>query len=410
MALRRYYVLVGICALLSLAGECSKPDWLSRLEHSVDVAEPQLVAALDKLATDLPAAIDRLDKVSADRLRELDGTLRDAVDGLNYVLAQNGDRLDAALAARVQQLTQIASALAADVHGVALGLSTRITATVDVLLATTQQAAQHLLAELEVNLARVRGEGDRVVADAYSETHDVIIRVVGVSLLALAVIGAAIVFATQLRRRGAAALAVQAGLLSLVAAAGVTLLFSRSVRQRFVRVTPVVIDHTGCPRALADGSRFLAAIRNGVTPEAVGDASELLPRVSSCLIVGGSRELVDRATERLSAMRRALGIARPCLTNDECNAGTTCDIASGACVVRCDENRDCAAGLLCHTGQNRCGPPCTGVCPGGGRCTDGVCIDRIPPRIGGGRDWIRLRACSRDPACISIGGQLRLER
>lgn len=410
---RHHRLLVIAFAIAALGGECTKPDWLSRLEHSVDVAVPRLEAALDQLAADLPAAVARLDAVAARRLIELDATLRDAVDGLNHVLASNRERLDAALAARVEQLASIATAVAADAHAVALGLSTRISATTSELLVSTRLAAQRLLADLDVQLARVTQEGDRVVADVYSASSDLIVRIAGLALLVLGLIGGSLVFVIRVDRRRGVTLGLQVGLTAIVIAAGALVLLSSRVRAQFVPIEPVVIDHPTCPAALAASVAYLGRYRTRVTPDAVAEASEVMPAVASCLVVGGSEELSTAATARLAEIRRLLGIEHACTGSATCEPGETCEAATGACVRRCTAHRDCTAGELCHPMSRTCSAPCTTACPRGGTCRNGTCqmSEQHGPRIiGGGRGWFQLAACDidrRGRAPGSAGGAAR---
>lgn len=397
---------IALVLCISLGAECSKPDWVKELEHAVDVAVPELEKALDDLAKDLPAAVDKLDQVTADRVRELDATLRDAVDGLNHVLAENQRRLDAALAARVRQLTKIATALAADVRGVARGLTTRISASVTLLLAETRAAAQRVIADLGAQVARVQTEGDRVVADVYSQGLDLTVRIVGVVLLAIGAIGAGLIFVTRVKRRTRAALVAQGVGAAVVLAAGAGLVLSSGLRGTLVRVEPVIVDHRDCAAALADATTYVGVHAQGVSPEAVAEASALMPRIASCLVMAGSSELFELAQARLAAVRRLLGIARPCIASSECAGGQTCDVASGACVRRCATNPDCLQGEVCHPAQHACAPPCAGSCPGGAVCTSGVCVPSTTGTgtlvIGGGRNWARLRGCADDDRCLRI--------
>ncbi len=399
---RRNRLLAFALALLALGNVCSKPDWLAALEASVDRAVPKLEEALDKLAKDLPAAVAKLDAVAAKRLRELDAVLRDAVDGLNYVLEQNRGRLDAALAARVEQVTRIAQSLAADVSAVALGFSTRISATVSELLLSTQLAANRLLVDLGAQMTRIEREGDRVVADVHSEADDAIVRIVGVALVVLGLIGGALVLLLQIRRRRGVTLGIQLGAVVLVTAAGALLLLSSGVRRRFVPVAQVVVDHTICPQALARSAEYLGKFQARVTPEAVADATEIMPAVAACLAMGGSQDLIDRATARLAEIRRLLQIAPPCLSSAECLAGQTCNPTTGVCRRTCSQNRDCDASEVCHPSLTACGKPCTGACPGGGDCVGGDCRAAAGPSIRGGRGWTRLATCAKDTTCLQI--------
>lgn len=409
-ALRRYRALALALALASIGNVCSKPDWLAALEQSVDRAVPKLEEALGKLAADLPAAVARLDEVTARRLRELDATLRDAVDGLDYVLERNRGRLDAALAARVEQVTRIAQSLAADVSAIARGLSTRISTTVSELLISTQLAANRLLVELGVQLTRIEREGDRVVASAHDDTDEAIVRIAGLGLVIIGMLGGGLVLILVIRRRRAAALGIQLGAILLVTGAGALLLLSSGVRRRLVPVEQVVIDHEICPRALARSAEYLGAYRAGVTPEAVVEATEVMPAVAACLSMGGSQELTERATTRLAELRRLLQIAPPCMGSAECPAGQTCNAATGVCRRACSEHRDCSAGEVCHAAAGAsagadagaCAMPCTGTCPGGGACVRGVCRAGAVAAIGGGRGWSRLATCAKDTACLQI--------
>jgi hypothetical protein len=402
----RYHLLVALLAIATLGGECTKPDWVKRLEHSVDVAVPQIEAALDKLAADLPAAVAKLDAVAGRRLAELDSTLRDAVDGLAYVLAHQRDHLDAALAARVQQLAAMAQKLAYDVHAVALGLSTRITATTTELLAATRAAATSLLVRLDAQIARIESESGRVVANVYSEVDDMIVRIVGVILLVLGLIGGALVLILRIGRRRAIAFAIQLAAIGTVTLAGSLLLLSGTVRRWFVHVEPVVIDHTECPTALSTGVTYIGRYRAGVTPAAVAEASTIVPPIASCLVMAGSPDLFDRAGQRLAEIRRMLGIEHPCISSTACRAGTTCDVATGACIEACTRSSDCQAGAVCHESERACGPPCTTTCPGGATCSGGICkpgaYAATALEIRGGRGWNRVETCAGDPACLAI--------
>lgn len=404
----RSRLLAIALALSALGNVCSKPDWLAALEASVDRAVPKLEEALDKLAKDLPAAVAKLDAVAARRLRDLDATLRDAVDGLSYVLEHNRGRLDAALAARVEQVTRIAQALAADVSAIALGFSTRISATVSELLLSTQLAANRLLVDLGAQITRVEREGDRVVADVHSAADDAIVRIVGVVLVVLGLIGGALVLLLQIRRRRAVTFGIQLGLVVLVTLAGALLLLSSGIRRRFVPVAEVVVDHAICPQALARSAEYLGKYQANVTPEAVAEATEIMPAVAACLAMGGSQDLTERATARLAEIRRLLQIAPPCLSSAECPAGQTCNPATGVCRRTCSQSRDCDASEVCHPSLTACGKPCTAACPGGAECVGGVCRAAAGPSIHGGpsirggRGWTRLATCAKDTTCLQI--------
>jgi len=398
--------LAALLAIGVLLGACTKPDWLKRLEHAVDIAVPQLEAALDTIAKDLPLAVAKLDAVAGRRLAELESTLRDAVDGLSYVLAHQRDHLDAALAARVQQLAAIAQTLAYDVHAVALGLSTRITASTTELLAATRAAATRLLVQLDAQIARVETESGRVVASVYSEVDDMIVRIVGIALLVLGLAGGAVVLILRINRRRAVAFAIQLAAIGTVTLAGSLLLLSGTVRRWFVHVEPVVIDHTECPTALTAGVTYIGRYRAGVTPAAVAEASTIVPPIASCLVMAGAPALVERATQRLAEIRRMLGIAHPCIDSSACSAGATCDVATGACIETCTRSTDCQAGVVCHESERSCGPPCTTTCPGGATCGGGICkpgaYAATARGIRGGRGWNRVETCAGDPACLAI--------
>lgn len=398
----RNRLLAVALALLALGNVCEKPGWLAELERTVDRAVPLLEDALAKLAKDLPAAVAKLDENAGKRLKELDTTLRDAVDGLNYVLENNRGRLDAALAARVEQVTQIAQSLAADVAAIARGLSTRISTTVSQLLLSTQLAANRLLVDIGAQITRIEREGDRVVADVHSEADDVIVRIVGLGLIVIGLIGGGLVLLLQVRRRRLPVLGIQLGVVVVVTAAGALLTLSMGVRRRFVPVEQVVVDHTVCPQALARSAEYLGKYQARVTPEAVAEATEIMPAVASCLSMGGSADLTERATLRLAEIRRMLQIAPPCLSSAECIAGQTCNQATGACRRTCIQSRDCDAGEVCHPALRTCGKPCTGACPGGGECSGGSCRTAAEVRIPGGRGWSRLAACAKDTACLQI--------
>ena len=408
-------VALAFAVLLSLGGQCTKPGWLSDLEHALDNAVPRLVAALDHIAAELPAAVARLDRVTSTRLTALDATLRDAVDGLDHVLASDRQRLDAALAARVEQLANIAGSLEADVHAIALGVSTRISASVDELLVATRASALRLLGSLDVQVGRVETAGTEVVGQLYSSGQDLAVRVIGVALVLVGLIGGALVFVSAARRRQPIAFGVQTASVLVVTAAGAVLILATPVRMRLLHVQDVVLDHRDCPQALADAAGYLARYHAGATPTAVADATTVLPAVASCLVMSGSSELFKRATARLAEIRTLLGIARACTSAAECPAGEDCDVASGGCVQRCGASRDCPAAMVCHASQHSCGPPCTGTCPGGAICKAGECSAAPASRgaldgpggLGGGR-WTRAATCHGDATCLMVlGGPAR---
>jgi hypothetical protein len=398
----RNRLLAIALALAALGNVCSKPDWVAALEASVDRAVPQLEEALDKLAKDLPAAVARLDAVAAKRLRDLDATLRDAVDGLNHVLEHNRGRLDAALAARVEQVTRLAQSLAADTSAIARGFSTQNSTTVSELLLSTQLAANRLLVDLGAQVTRVEREGDRVVADVHSAADDAIVRIVGVVLVVIGLIGGALVLLLQIRRRRGVTLGIQLGLAVLVTVAGALLLLSEGVRRRFVPVAEVVVDHAICPQALARSAEYLGKYGANVTPEAVAEATEIMPAVAACLAMGGSQDLIERATARLAEIRRLLQIAPPCLSSAECPAGQTCNPTTGVCRRTCAQSRDCDASEVCHPSLAACGKPCVAACPKGAACVGGICRAAARPPIAGGRGWTGLGTCAKDTTCLQI--------
>ncbi|MEZ4360100.1 MAG: hypothetical protein R3B48_07965 [Kofleriaceae bacterium] len=388
----------AMLALALLAGGCDKPGWLADLEHKLDVAVPQIISALDQLAEELPAAVDRLDAVAGQRLAELDAELRDAVDGLNLVLAQNQGRLDAALTARVEDLARYAAALSADVHAVSLGLTTRVTASVDSVLRDTRASAQRLLATLGGQLAHVEEQGDRAVAQVADEAQDTIVRLAGGAALALGLLGGALVVLLPIARRRPAAFALQMVLATAVAGVGAALVLSGSLRARLVPTQEVIVGHDACSAPLAEAANLL-----GLTAASAADATALLPRLAACQALATSRAQLDAARARLLALRAKLGATARCAADEDCPAGSRCDLARGACQAGCRRDADCAAGTLCHPLGARCAPPC-GACPTGARCVASRCesVLRLPgidrgPLILGGRG--ELSACLRDPAC-----------
>jgi len=165
---------------------------------------------------------------------------------------------------------------------------------------------------------------------------------------------------------------------------------------------PVVVDHALYPQALATSVAYLGKYTGRVTPEAVAEASEVIPAVAACLSMSGSQDLTDKAIVRLAELRRLLGIAPPCLTSAECPTGLTCNPRSGACRRACTQSRDCDAGDVCHKSVNACARPCTSLCPGGGACVAGICQVGAESQIGGGRGWGTLATCGRDTACLQV--------
>lgn len=394
---------VAFVVLVALAlGGCTKPDWLGELEGVVDRAVPRLEAALDQLAAELPAAVARLDEISRQRLLELDGTLRDAVEGLDHALARRGEQLDAALAARVGQLASIAASLAADVHGIALGVTSRTSTTVSQLLGSTRAAAAQLLGELGAQIGAAEQAGALVISEVRSEGRDLVVRIAGLALIVLGLAGGALAFVVQWRRRRAVAFWIQLALVVAATAAGSLLVLWSGLRARLAGAAPVVVDHRSCPDALAGAASYLGRHRGAPTPEAAVEATEVLPAVASCLVLGGSSELFERATQRLAELRAWLGIARACVAPADCPAGEQCEVGSGACVAACETHRDCPAGQVCHGSERACGPPCTGACPGTARCTASVCTAGSAAEIPGRRGWTRAAACRGDPVCLSL--------
>lgn len=386
-------------AIAALVVACDKPDWLADLERKLDVAVPQIVAALDQLAADLPVAAARVDAVVGQRLAELDAELRDAVDGLNLVLAQNQGRLDAALTARVEDLARYAAALGADVHAISLGLTSQIGASVDATLRDTRAAAQRLLATLGAQVTHVEQQGALAVAQVADQAQDTIVRLASGGALALGLVAGALVVLLPITRRRPAVFALQMSLATAVAGAGAALVLSSELRARLIPTQSVIVAHDACSAPLATAAHLL-----GTSTVSAASMTELLPRLAACQALATSRAQLDLARGRLFALRARLGATARCTNDDDCPAGSRCELRLGACQAGCHRDADCPAGSLCHPMGARCGPPC-GTCPSGARCVASRCewtqrspgSGRGPPLILGGRG--ELGACLRDPTC-----------
>jgi hypothetical protein len=402
-------------------GACTKPAWLADLEHKLDVAVPQLTAALDHLTAELPAAVAKLDAVMGRRLAELNAELRDSVDGLNVVLGESAGHLDAALAARVEDLARYATSLAADVHAISLGLSTKVSASVDTLLRQTQLSARRLLATLGAQIERVEREGNRTVAAVHSEAQDTLARLIGAGVVVVAVVAGALILLLPMHRRRPLAFALQMTAVTAMAAAGAVLLASSAARARFAPTLPIIVDHTVCPTALASAADFIGGA--ATAPVSAANASELLPRLAACQAFAANREQYDAARAKIAAIRQLLGIPAACLADRECHPGQRCDLGRGVCDGGCDRDAQCVAGLVCHPANRSCAAPC-GTCPAGSACQDHRCVAPPPapaapsgaapvpgrPRIDGGRGEDLLLRCAGDPRCLERSWRIKLPR
>jgi hypothetical protein len=121
----------------------------------------------------------------------------------------------------------------------------------------------------------------------------------------------------------------------------------------------------------------------------------------------------------------------PTCTTESCAPGLRCDIASGACIAGCDEDRDCAgasgdggatsqrcesvshqcvecvrdehcpAGFLCV--GNLCAAGCNGsrACPAGQSCCGGACVDPQSSTAHCGACGTVCTAANATPACLN---------
>jgi hypothetical protein len=409
--------VVVVCALVSIAGPCDKPDWLAEFERRLDSAVPRLEAALDKLAQDLPRLAGLVDQAAADEVALLNRLLRENVDGINQILTENRERLDAALVARVEQLARFAEQLAAQVSQMANGLLARITLSVNELVAQTELTSRALLTSMDLQIARVRDEGGRTVAQVYSGSQDLTVRIAGGIMVILALGFGGAFFVINLRRKAGRSWIVQTIVAVVVLTAGLLLLFSSGLRSKFF-ARDLIVQRNTCPSALRDADEWMVkhARVTPLPPEAVTSAPQIMSALLACEAVASARPQYDLAVDRVAQVRRALGITKPCASDGECPGGHWCNALTSSCTNQCRIDDQCAAGLLCHPDGGVCRAPCgpASACPAGGACdANGRCVAAavaVAPggrHIKGGIGWDRAAACGEDMVCLRTNPHLR---
>jgi hypothetical protein len=378
--------LVAGAALFLLTG-CSKPGWLTDFENTMNAAIPTLTQAMDSLAADLPKLVDPLDKVLADQIKNLDSMLREQIDGLNIALDDSRGQLDLALMARTQQIAAAAKLLATLVGQIARREQKQLAFGVENLLATTDAEVGSLLTTMRVATRNVRQVGDQRLAEAYSITQDLMVRVAGGILLLLGLIGGAIVCfvkAPNLARGFAlAAVAVCMG-------AGIVLLASGSLRGMLIAKQTLTLAHAPCPGALVTANGYL--LRHDTTRPlpgaAVVEGAQVIRRLLVCMATATVRHQLDQAQARLASIRHLLKIDQPCQGNADCPPGRRCQRETATCTDRCASDQSCDRGLICHDYMGKCLPLCDGGgtrCPSPAVCAQGRCVAPLatPPEIPG---------------------------
>ena len=244
----------------------------------------------------------------------------------------------------------------------------------------TDASVTSLLGSMGLGIKNVRQAGDARVADLYSLSQDLIVRVVAGVLLLLGLLSGGLGF---LVASSAATRTVPIVAATLCIGAGVTGLFSSSLRARMVPSESIVVSHDSCPESLTQASSYLVQFGsvNPLPGVAITDGAKVIRRLLACLATTGSRGQFDRGRERLADVRRLLHIDTPCRSSGDCPAGQRCNLAANTCTDRCGGDQQCQRDLLCHDFLGKCLPPCGGPgafqCPSPSVCQSGRCVE--PP-------------------------------
>lgn len=408
---------LAILALVLGLAACSKPDWVDQLDKRLQKAVPELEAALDRLANDIPRLENRANQALQDNIALLNRLLRENVDGLNQILTENRERLDAALIARVEQLARFAQQLDANVNAIVAHTVDHVTVSVDELIAQTDLASQALLSSLDLQIARVRNDNGQTIASVYSAGNDLAVRIVGAVLVILGVaIGGAFYLIYVRRQTPGKTWIAPTATSAVVLAAGLLLLLSQGLRSQFF-ASDLIIQRSNCPEALRTADAWVLA--NGraapLSPDAVTAAPTVMSDLLTCEAVASARPQYEVAVDRVADIRRVLGIPKPCADDGECPAGHWCDVVSSSCTDQCRHDNECPAAQLCHADGGFCRRPCgpAAACPSGFTCnTSGRCARtfRFVPgtlRIRGGAGWDISAACGKDKVCLRANPVLR---
>jgi hypothetical protein len=405
-----------LLVLLGLAA-CSKPDWVDALDKRLQKAVPELEAALDRLANDIPKLENKANQALQDNIALLNRLLRENVDGLNQILTENRERLDAALIARVEQLARFAQQLDANVNAIVAHTVDHVTVSVDELIAQTDLASRALLSSLDLQIARVRNENGQIVASVYSAGNDLAVRIVGAVLVILGIAIGGVFYLVYVRRQKPGQTWIAPTVSSVaVLAAGLLLLLSQGLRSKFF-ASDLVIQRSNCPEALSAADAWVLA--NGhaspLSPDAVTAAPTIMSDLLTCEAVASARPQYEVAVDRVADIRRVLGISKPCADDGECSTGHWCDVVSSSCTDKCRHDNECPVAQLCHSDGGFCRAPCgpSSACPGGFSCNaSGHCARTLhllvgTLRIKGGAGWDLSAKCGRSTDCLRANPALR---
>jgi BMFP domain-containing protein YqiC len=419
-ALVRATRVLALAALVALAGvaACSKPDWVDQLDKRLQKAVPELEAALDRLASDIPRLENRANQALQNNIALLNRLLRENVDGINQILTENRERLDAALIARVEQLARFAQQLDANVTAIVAHTVDHVTVSVDELIAQTDLASRALLSSLDLQIARVRDTNGETVASVYSAGNDLAVRVVGGVLVILGIaVGGAFYLIYVRRQTPGQTWILPTATSTAVLGVGLLLLLSQGLRSQLF-ASDLIIQRSNCPDALRAADAWV--VGNGhaspLSPDAVTGAPTVMSGLLTCEAVASARPQYDSAVDRVADIRRVLGISKPCADDGECPAGHWCDVVSSTCTDQCRHDNECPAAQLCHSDGGFCRAPCsaTAPCPtgftcnGSGRCARSVRILPGTLRIRGGAGWDLSARCGRATVCLRANPALRV--
>lgn len=413
---RAVAILVAAALGLGLAA-CSKPDWVDQLDKRLQKAVPELEAALDRLANDIPKLENNANQALQDNIALLNRLLRENVDGLNQILTENRQRLDAALIARVEQLARFAAQLDANVNAIVARTVDHVTVSVDELIAQTDLASRALLSSLDLQIARVRDENGQTVASVYSAGNDLAVRVVGGVLVILGIAIGGVFYLIYVRRQSPGKTWIVPTVTAVVVlAAGLLLLLSQGLRSQFF-ASDLVIQRSNCPEALRAADAWVVANSHAapLSPDAVTAAPTVMSDLLTCEAVASARPQYEVAVDRVADIRRVLGISKPCADDGECPANHWCDVVSSSCTDQCRHDNECPAAQLCHADGGFCRAPCgpASACPTGftcgasGRCARNFRLIIGVLRIRGGTGWDVSAQCGRATDCLRANPALR---
>jgi hypothetical protein len=381
------------------------------LGGTVDNFVNKMPGLLDQINSLLENNIDAISDGLAQQIQEVNKLLRQNIDGINATLNGTIDNVDAMLAARMDQLFKFTSKFLADLDKIVARQVTNLTYNLESLIKTLEVSGTELLEAAGFQVVRTIKEGNRTFAVVIGGVVETVVLVVSGVVMALVVVFAGIFFIRYRKsmQEGGKLPAWQLGVGStffgLVFAVAALMVFLPSARASVASSRVPLSDEQSCVEALPAAGAFVGRTRGvTLTPEQREEAVQLMGALYQCEAEGMVTS--QRATARSLAadLERMLGAALRCRRNEDCDAARRerCEVGVGMCTTRCELQRHCAAGEVCH-GEDSigvCGPPCSATAPcriAGTQCTGSTCELAPEPSTGG-----------KPPKTIFIpGGKLR---